>query len=103
MSLSIKIEMKQILDVLPQNFQLGNIRQGTTTNVTVLVRRTDGNKLVISKAEPSNKMLTTRIEPVDSTNEQSAKIIIGIASEGTPRMFNDNVKVSLEGVAHPDR
>ena len=100
-SLSIKVEMKQILDVTPQNIQLGNIRQGTTTNVTVLVRRTDGNKLVISKAEPSNKILTTRIEPVEGTNDQSANIIIAVATEGMPRQFNENVKVSLEGIAQP--
>jgi hypothetical protein len=100
-SLSIKIEMKQIIDVSPQNIQLGSIRQGTTTNVTVLVHRTDGNKLVISKAEPSNKILTTRIEPVGGTNDQSANIIIGVATEGTPRQFSENVKVSLEGIAQP--
>jgi hypothetical protein len=69
--------------------------------VTVLVRRTDGNKLVISKAEPSNKILTTRIEPVEGTNDQSANIIIAVATEGTPRQFNENVKVSLEGIAQP--
>ena len=72
-SLSIKIEMKQILDVTPQNIQLGNIRQGATTNVTVVVRRTDGNKLVISKAEASNKNLTTHIEPVEGSSNTSAK------------------------------
>jgi hypothetical protein len=100
-SLSIKVEMKQILDVSPQNIQLGNIRQGITTNVTVLIRRTDGKKLVISKAEASNKILTTRIEPVEGTNDQSANIIIAVATEGTPRQFNENVKVSLEGIAQP--
>ena len=100
-SLSIKIEMKQILDVTPQNIQLGNIRQGTTTNVTVLVHRTDGNKLVISKAEPSGKNLTTHIEPVEGSNDQSAKVVIQVASEGTPRQFSENVKVSLEGIAQP--
>ncbi len=100
-SLSIKIEIRQIIDVSPQSIQLGNVRQGTSTNVSVLVRRTDGNKLAISKAEPSNKMLTTRIEPVEGTNADSANIIIGVSSEGTPRQFSENVKVSIEGVAQP--
>src|SRR5882724_5510053 len=71
-NLSIKVEMKQVLDVTPQNIQLGNIRQGTITNVTVLVHRTDGKKLVIAKAEPSNKLLHARIEPGTGTNDQSA-------------------------------
>src|SRR6266436_1167047 len=68
-SLSIKVEMKQILDITPPSVQLGNIRQGTITNVTVLVHRTDGKKLVISKAEPSSKLLRARIEPAAGTND----------------------------------
>jgi hypothetical protein len=100
-SLSIKIEMKQVLDVTPPNFQLGNLQQGTITNVTVLVHRTDGKKLVISKAEPSNKLLRARIAPVEGTNDQSANVIIEVENEGTPRQFSENVKLSLEDVAQP--
>ena len=100
-NLSVRVEMKQILDVTPQNIQLGNLQQGTTTNVTVLVRRTDGKKLVISKAESSNKLLGTRIEPVEGSSNQSANVILEIKNEGAPRQFSENVKVSLEGVAQP--
>ncbi len=100
-NLSIRVEMKQILDVSPQNIQLGNLQQGTTTNVTVLVRRTDGKKLVISKAESSNKLLQTRIEPVEGSSNQSANVILEIKNEGVPRQFNENVKLSMEGVAQP--
>ena len=100
-SLSIKVEMKQVLDISPPNIQLGNIRQGTITNVTVLVHRTDGKKLVISKAEPSNKLLRARIEPVEGSNDQSANVIIEVENEGTPRQFSENVKLSLEDIAQP--
>src|SRR5882724_1276096 len=100
-SLSIKVEMKQILDITPQSVQLGNIRQGTITNVTVLVHRTDGKKLVISKAEPSSKLVHARIEPVSGTNDQSANVIIEIESEGTPRQFTENVKLSLDEGTQP--
>ena len=100
-SLAIKIEMKQVLEVSPQNIQLGSIRQGTTTNVTVVVRRTDGKKLVLSKAEPSNKLLQARIEPIEGSSNQSANVIINISNEGTPRQFSENVKLSLEDIAQP--
>ncbi len=100
-SLSIKAEMKQVLDVTPPNIQLGNIRQGTITNLTVLVHRADGKKLVLSKAEPSSKLLRTRIEPVEGSSNQSANVIIEVESEGTPRQFSENVKLSLEDVAQP--
>jgi hypothetical protein len=100
-SLSIKAEMKQVLEVTPPSIQLGSIRQGTITNVTVLVHRTDGQKLVISKVEPSNKLLRARVEPVEASSNESAKVILEVENEGTPRQFNENVKVSLEGVEQP--
>jgi hypothetical protein len=100
-SLSIKVEMKQIIEITPQNIQLGNLQQGTTTNVTVLVRRTDGKKLVISKAESSNKLLQVHVEPVESSSNQSANVILEIQNEGVPRQFSENVKVSLEGITQP--
>lgn len=100
-SLSIKIEMRQIVDITPQNIQLGNIQEGTTTNVTVLVHRTDGKKLVITKAESSNKLLVTHIEPVTGSSNSSAKVILEIQNEGVPRQFSENVKVSLEDAAQP--
>jgi hypothetical protein len=100
-SLSIKIEMKQVLEVTPQNIQLGNIRQGTITNVTVLVRRTDGKKLVLSKTETSSKLLRARVEPIETSSNESANVILEVENEGAPRQFSENVKLSLEGVAQP--
>ncbi len=100
-SLSVKVEMKQVIDVTPQNIQLGNLQQGTTTNLTVLVHRTDGKKLVISKAESSNKLLLAHVESVEDSSNQSAKVVLEIQNEGVPRQFSENVKLSLEGIAQP--
>lgn len=100
-SLTVKVEMKQVLDIKPQNIQLGSIQQGTSTNVTVLVQRTDGKKLVISKAEPSNKLVQVHVEPVEGSSNQSAKVVLEIQNEGVPRQFSENVKLSLEDVAQP--
>jgi hypothetical protein len=100
-SLALKVEMKQILDVSPGQLTVGSLRQGTITNLTVLVHRTDGKKLVISGAVPSSKMLRTRVEPVKGSDDQSANLIITVEGEGAPRPFNDNVRVMLEGVSQP--
>lgn len=100
-SLSIKVEIEQILKVSPQNIHLGNIRQGTITNVVVLIHRTDGKKLAITRAEPSSKFLKARIVPVTSTDNQSAIVIVDVDAKGTPRQFNESVKLSLESVAQP--
>jgi hypothetical protein len=100
-SLSVKVQIEPILKISPQHIQLGNIRQGTITNVAVLIRRTDGNRIVITKAEPSSKLLRARIVPVTSTDNRSAIVIVDVDGEGTPRQFSENVKISLEGVGPP--
>jgi hypothetical protein len=100
-SLSIKANVKQVVEVSPAQVPVGAIRPGVVTNVTVTVRRTDGQKLAISNIQPSNKQLLTRVEPAEGTNDQSAKITITIKGEGRPRILNDNVKVFIEGVTQP--
>ena len=100
-SLLIKVEIKEILDISSPSIQLGNIQPGTITSVPVLVRRTDGKKLVISKAELGSKLLRTRIEPVESSNNRSANVIIEVENEGTPLQFNENVRLFLEGIPEP--
>jgi hypothetical protein len=100
-SLSIKVKLEPILKISPRYIQLGNIRQGTITNVAVLVHRTDGKKLVITKAEPSNKLLRVRLVPVTGTDKQSAIVIVDIDGVGAPRQFSEYVKLSLEGITQP--
>jgi hypothetical protein len=100
-SLSIRVEIEEILKMSPQSIHLGNIHQGTITNVAVLVRRTDGKKLVITGAEPSSKLLRARIVPVTGSDNQSAIVIVDVDGKGIPRQFSENVKLSLEGVTAP--
>jgi hypothetical protein len=100
-SLGIKVEMKQIVEVTPSSFNIGNLRQGETTNLSVVLRRTDVQKLVIAKVEPSSKMLSARVEPVEASNGQSVTLLIDVRPEGAPHGFNDNVKAYLDGVSQP--
>ena len=100
-SLLIKVQLKEVLDISPPSIQLGNIQPGTITSVSVLVRRTDDKKLVISKAEPSSKLLRTRIEPVESSSNRSANVIVEVENEGTPLQFKENVRLFLEGILEP--
>jgi hypothetical protein len=102
-SLSIKIDMKQIVEVLPQQLSAGAIRQGTTTNLTAVLRRTDGQKLVIASVQPSSKSLTAKVESMESTNDQSqsAKLLIEVHGDGAPRAISENVKVFLAGISQP--
>ena len=100
-SLAIKVEMKQIIEVTTPTFSIGTLRQGETTNLSEVLRRTDGQKLTISNIQPSSKTLTARVERVEGSNEQSVKLLIDVHPEGAPRAINESVKVFLEGVSQP--
>jgi uncharacterized protein DUF1573 len=100
-SLSVKVEMKQIIEATPQQFTLGSLRQGATTNLSVVLRRTDGQKLVIASTQPSSKLLTAHVEPIDGSNGQSVKLVIDAHADGAPRAINENVKVFLDGISQP--
>lgn len=101
-NLSIKADVKQVLEITPGQISLGGIRQGAITNVTATLRRTDGKKLAISSTQPSSKLVRARVEPVEGSNDQSsAKIVIEVEGEGTPRMLSENVKVFLDGITQP--
>ena len=100
-SLSVKVEMKQIIEVTPQQLSVGSLRQGVTTNLSVVLRRTDGQKLAIASTHPSSKFLTARVEPIEGSNNQSVKLVINAHGEGAPRAINENVKVFLDGISQP--
>jgi hypothetical protein len=100
-SLSVKVEMKQMIEATPQQFSLGAIHQGATTNLSVVLRRTDGQKLVIASTQPSSSNLTAHVEPMDGSNGESVKLVIDAHAEGTPRAIIENVKVFLDGISQP--
>jgi hypothetical protein len=100
-SLGIKIEMKQILEATPQQLNVGSLRQGASTNLSLVLRRTDGQKLVVASTQPSSKLVTAHVEPIEGSNDQSVKLVIETRADGAPRAINENVKVFLDGITQP--
>jgi len=99
-NLAIKIEMKQILEASPQQLSIGNLHQGVATILSVVLHRTDGQKLIIASTQTTSN-LTAHVEPIEGSNGESAKLVINARAEGAPRGINENVKVFLEGVSQP--
>jgi hypothetical protein len=99
-SLAIKIEMKQILEASPQQLNLGPLHQGVATNLSVVLHRSDGQKLVVASVQATTN-LTAHIEPIEGSNDQSAKLVITARAEGAPRGISENVKVFLQGISQP--
>ena len=56
-NLAIKIAIQQIFDVNPTQVMIGDIHQGTMTNVTVQVHRNDGKKLSIARTEVTGDLV----------------------------------------------
>ncbi len=99
--LTIKADVKPTYDLIPPQVSLGDIRLGTVTNVTVEVKRVDGQKLVISKTETSESQIRAKVEPVEGSDGTAARILIEAQIEGTPRRFGDQVRVYGEDPAKP--
>lgn len=95
-NLGIKIDVMPMFDVQPQQVSLGDIRQGTITNVDVHVKRTDGQKLVINHAESSANLVRTRIEPIEGSDGKEAHVWVEIEAEGVPRHLNDMVRIFMD-------
>ncbi len=91
--LAVQVDMTSVFSFVPEQIALGDIRQGAITNVAVLVKRTDGKKLVISKAEAGVNFIHTRIEPLAESGNTAARIWIEAKAEGAPRRFVGIVRV----------
>ena len=98
-NLAIKANVVQVVEVSPSQLIAGDLRPGATTNLTILVRRTDGKKLSITNTETSNKSVRARVEPGD--NDQTAKVNVEITGEGVPRRFAEQVRLFMDGAAQP--
>jgi hypothetical protein len=85
--LAVQVDMTSVFDFSPRQISLGDMRQGAITNVAVLVKRTDGKKLVISRADAAVNFIRTRIEPLEESSNTSARIWIEAKAEGAPRRF----------------
>jgi hypothetical protein len=100
-NLTVKADIVPTFDYNPQQVPLGDIRQGVVTNVAVEVKRVDGKDIKLTKVEPSNPSIRARIEPVESSEGKAAKILIEFEAKGSPRRFNDNVKVYGDATNQP--
>ena len=97
--LDVQVETKQVLEAIPQMTALDELRVGTSTNATVVVKRNDGRKLTITRLEPSSSLLTARVEPQEGNDSQEARILIQAKAEGLPRQFSEMVSVYTDDSA----
>jgi len=100
-NLTVKADIIPIYDFNPQNVPLGDLRQGVITNVTIQVKRVDGKPINLTKVESTNPSIRVRIEPDADSSNAAARVVVEAEAEGTPRRFNETVKVFAGNTNQP--
>jgi hypothetical protein len=96
-TLTVKAEHEPLYDFTPSMINL-TLHEGLSTNVPITVKRTDGQKLNISKIENNaTNWLTAQLLPAEPPDETAARIMLTMKAEGTPRRVGDWVRVHTDG------
>jgi hypothetical protein len=99
-NLTLRTEIVPIYDFNPMNINVGDLRLGNSTNITVTVKRTDGKPLDITKAEGTAPMVQASLNPVEGSAD-SATIQVTITGDGAARRFNDSLRVIADNPGQP--
>lgn len=98
--LTLKADIVSLYDITPTVLNAGDIRIGTETNLTLLVKRTDGKPHGITKADGTTAALKATFEPA-SGSVDSGTVRVTVTAEGAPRRFNDSVRIFGENTNQP--
>lgn len=99
--LTVKADVKQVYEAVPPQVGIGDIRLGATTNVVVLLRRTDGQKLQVKKTETSSDLVRAQIQPEEDSHGQAVKLLVEVEGRGAPRRFSEQIRVFTEETPQP--
>jgi hypothetical protein len=89
-TLLIKVDFQQVFKTEPPSVSLGSVQMGASTSAVVIVRRLDGQKAVITKAEASGDAITASVEPSEG---DAAPVRISLKPTGRPRLISEQVKM----------
>ena len=90
--LTLKADIVPTFDVTPQGVNLGNLSQGTITNVEVEVKRVDGKPVNLTRVETTQSFVRAKLESVEGSKD-SVRLRVQVEAEGGPRYFNDSVRL----------
>jgi len=91
-SLAAKVNVVPLYDTDPMQVNLGDLRQGESTNVIVRVWRTDKKPLGAIALQPSQPFIAATLEPLTGT-EDAATMRVQIAGNDKPRWLYERVAV----------
>ena len=91
--LDIKVAVKNVFETQPPGVSFEGIHVGSSTNMTVLVRRLDGKKLVVTRTDATSELINATVEPVENSDGKSARIHVEVKAEGLPRLLSEQLRL----------
>jgi len=98
--LTIKANYVPLFEFTP-TFVRFDMRSGSETNVTLVIKRNDGKKVSITKIEPSKPWITAALDTSLNSNDQTARILVNAKPSGSPRPLSEHVRVFVENSEKP--
>lgn len=99
-SLTLKADLISVFEYSPQSIMVRDLHLGSTTNVTIQVKRTDGKPLSLTKAEGMSTNVSTKVETTEG-DTSNATVQVTIVAEGSARRLTDSVRVFGENLSQP--
>lgn len=98
--LILKADVKQLFEANPSQVLIGDLPQGSRTNLTIQIRRTDGQKLVITKTETSGSAVKAELQPVENAPDQM-QLVVTVDGQGAPRRLSEWVRLYADEASSP--
>ncbi len=99
--LTIKGEVKAVFEFDPAMVLFDDLTFGGTGREVIEVKRLDGKKLLIGKAETTHELLSTSIEPVTNTPGDEARIVVRAKAGDKAEQFTDILSVYMTNALKP--
>jgi hypothetical protein len=99
-TLTAKVLYVPLFEIEPILLQL-EAKPGQTTNLAVLVRRTDGRALNLTRIEPTKPWIKATAQKGRESNATEARILIEASLEGSPRYFTEWVRFFVDNSDQP--
>jgi hypothetical protein len=93
LSLGLRAETLRVFQIEPPLVGLGLMRLGTTTNVTLTIRRVDGKPFRPVATQTTREFVRAQTTLVD---EQTARVELQIQASGAPATVYEHVRVSAD-------
>ncbi len=98
--LTIRVEIVPAFEYNPQALDVGHLRLGTTTNLTIQIKRTDGKPIGIKTVDANAAHIHPTIEKSEGgTNALTVRV--EIVADGVARRFNNTVNIHGEDASRP--